>query len=62
MKKVIQVTNLSKKYDNLVMVDGISQSYGGTPEIVIVIDIIVLIVLIPILICPAKTILAKRFT
>jgi ABC-2 type transport system permease protein len=42
-------------------VDGIRQSFGGVGYIAISIDIVVLIALIPILILPAKRLLARRF-
>jgi ABC-2 type transport system permease protein len=43
-------------------VDGIKQSFGGSGDISIIIDIVVLIVLIPILILPATKLLARRFS
>jgi ABC-2 type transport system permease protein len=42
-------------------VDGVRQSFGGTGEIAIAIDILVLLALIPILILPATKLLARRF-
>jgi ABC-2 type transport system permease protein len=42
-------------------VDGIRQSFGAAGDVAIAIDIVVLIVLIPILIFPARKLLARRF-
>jgi ABC-2 type transport system permease protein len=43
-------------------VDGIRQSFGTSSQISLLLDIGVLIVLIPVLILPAKALLARRFS